>query len=205
MTSNPNKLSISNPWDREEREKEKELRRIHGRQWRDQQIGELSNLPNRNIQQEEQLRALKLEREFERRAQEAASDPFDDDDIEEGIQDRGHDVCNGIADNTENVYNSNRNELIIKKPNMATMNKNGLNESNVDSAEISPPSPPERGSSFAIMNNLRAKDFSKKMVSFHETPSATMVQQTNHMLTMTQPGHREDPNVSFLTPYYPAI
>lgn len=58
----------SNPWEREEREKEMEMRREQMRQWRDQQIVELSLLPSRTPQQEEQLKTLVLERDFERRA-----------------------------------------------------------------------------------------------------------------------------------------
>ncbi|XP_050336591.1 afadin isoform X3 [Bactrocera neohumeralis] len=60
----------TNPWEREEREKEVEIRREHIRQWREQQIAELSSLPQRTPQQEEQLKTLILERDFERRAQE---------------------------------------------------------------------------------------------------------------------------------------
>lgn len=58
----------SNPWEREEREKEQETRREQIRQWRDQQIAELSSI-SRTAQQEEQLKTLILERDFERRAQ----------------------------------------------------------------------------------------------------------------------------------------
>jgi afadin len=58
------------PWEREEREREHEIRREQIRQWRDQQIVELSLLPARSQQQEEQLKTLVLERDFERRAQE---------------------------------------------------------------------------------------------------------------------------------------
>jgi afadin len=65
-----NSNNNSNPWDREEREKEHEMRREQIRQWRDQQIVELSLLPARTPQQEEQLKTLVLERDFERRAQE---------------------------------------------------------------------------------------------------------------------------------------
>ncbi|XP_055378008.1 afadin isoform X4 [Condylostylus longicornis] len=60
----------ANPWEREEREKEHEMRREHIRQWRDHQISELSAITNRTPQQEEQLKTLVLERDFERRAQE---------------------------------------------------------------------------------------------------------------------------------------
>lgn len=58
-----------------------EARRIQARQWRDQQIQELGNLQQRTGQQEEQLRALRLEREFERRAQEAEQDDEDADKV----------------------------------------------------------------------------------------------------------------------------
>lgn len=61
----------SNPWEREEREKEQQVRREHVRHWRDLQINELSSQPHRTPIQEEQLKALVLERDFERRAQES--------------------------------------------------------------------------------------------------------------------------------------
>lgn len=57
-----------NPWEREEREKEHEARREHARHWRDQQIVELSLQNQRTQQQDEQLKTLVLERDFERRA-----------------------------------------------------------------------------------------------------------------------------------------
>ena len=67
-----------NPWEREEREKENEMRREHMRQWRDQQIVELSLVPSRSPQQEEQLKTLVLERDFERRAQEEENEEEND-------------------------------------------------------------------------------------------------------------------------------
>ncbi|XP_076674496.1 adherens junction formation factor afadin isoform X4 [Andrena cerasifolii] len=70
--------SATNPWQREEREKEQARRREAARQWRDQQIAELSALPHRTSQQEEQLRALQLERDFQKRAEEAANQQDDD-------------------------------------------------------------------------------------------------------------------------------
>ncbi|XP_070491229.1 afadin isoform X3 [Chironomus tepperi] len=68
----------SNPWEREEREKELEIRREQIRQWRDQQIVELSLQPSRTPQQEEQLKTLVLERDFERRAQEEENEEEND-------------------------------------------------------------------------------------------------------------------------------
>lgn len=62
--------SGGNPWEREEREKDLEMRREHIRQWREQQISELSQIVSRSPMQEEQLKTLILERDFERRAQE---------------------------------------------------------------------------------------------------------------------------------------
>ncbi|CAA9994017.1 unnamed protein product [Nesidiocoris tenuis] len=76
----------SNPWQREEKEREAERRRNAARHWRDQQINELLSLPNRNPQQEEHLRALKLEREFERRAEELEEEEEEDQEAAERVQ-----------------------------------------------------------------------------------------------------------------------
>ncbi|XP_025263264.1 uncharacterized protein LOC105253569 isoform X5 [Camponotus floridanus] len=70
--------SATNPWQREEREKEQARRREAARQWRDQQIAELSALTHRTQQQEEQLRALQLERDFQKRAEEVANQDDDE-------------------------------------------------------------------------------------------------------------------------------
>lgn len=72
------KNSSSNPWEREEREKENEVKREQMRHWRDQQIVELSLLPSRSPQQEEHLKTLVLERDFERRAQEDENEEEND-------------------------------------------------------------------------------------------------------------------------------
>lgn len=58
------------PWAREEQEKQAEMRREHVRAMREQQIKELISIPNRTQQQEDHLRVLQLEREFQRRAME---------------------------------------------------------------------------------------------------------------------------------------
>lgn len=76
-----------NPWEREEREKEQEIRREHSRMWRDQQIADLSSITNRNQQQEEQLKTLLLERDFERRAiEEQAEEENDEKYPKENVQ-----------------------------------------------------------------------------------------------------------------------
>lgn len=66
----PPKSFGTNPWEREEREKEHEMRREHARQWREYQIIELTNLQHRSQAQDEQLKTLILERDFERMAEE---------------------------------------------------------------------------------------------------------------------------------------
>lgn len=69
----------TNPWEREEREKEQLRRREAAKIWRDQQISELGALgANRTQSQEEQLRALRLEKEFERRAEEEEDEEEED-------------------------------------------------------------------------------------------------------------------------------
>lgn len=68
------------PWAREEQERQAEARREASRQWQEQQIRELQGLSQRTTQQDEQLRVLQLEREFQRRALEASE--MDDDDTE---------------------------------------------------------------------------------------------------------------------------
>nr|CAH7751362.1 unnamed protein product [Callosobruchus chinensis] len=69
------------PWQREEQERQQEARREAARQWQEQQIRELAALPRRTPHQEEQLRVLQLEREFQRRAAMEAAE-LDDDDTE---------------------------------------------------------------------------------------------------------------------------
>ncbi|XP_015126890.1 uncharacterized protein LOC107048295 isoform X2 [Diachasma alloeum] len=75
--------NATNPWQREEREKEQARRREAAKLWRDQQIAELSALMSRTPQQEEQLRALQLERDFQKRAEEVANQQDDDDESTE--------------------------------------------------------------------------------------------------------------------------
>lgn len=66
----PKSFVGTNPWEREEREKKQEMRREHARQWREYQIIELTNLQHRSQAQDEQLKTLILERDFERMAEE---------------------------------------------------------------------------------------------------------------------------------------
>ncbi|XP_075525931.1 adherens junction formation factor afadin [Dermacentor variabilis] len=67
-------VASPSPWEREEKEMRRLQRLEEMRQMRDEELQELESLPNRTSRQEERLKALRLEREFERRAQELAGD-----------------------------------------------------------------------------------------------------------------------------------
>ncbi|XP_016962425.3 afadin isoform X3 [Drosophila biarmipes] len=95
--------SGSNPWEREEREKDLEMRREHIRQWREQQISDLSQIISRSPMQEEQLKTLILERDFERRAQELQEQedqdqeqPYDKENVQELFRLAGSGQVNAI-------------------------------------------------------------------------------------------------------------
>lgn len=79
------KVLSPSPWEREEKEMRR-LQRLEGvRLARDEEVRELECLPERSARQEERLRTLRLEQEFERRAQEAVQthgDEEEDDDEE---------------------------------------------------------------------------------------------------------------------------
>ncbi|CAG0915142.1 unnamed protein product [Notodromas monacha] len=91
-------VSPKSPWEREAEEKEAERRAEAARLWRDEQIALLELLPSLNQRQEDQLKALRLEREFQRRAEEESRrratidedehEDDDDDDDEEQLEDR---------------------------------------------------------------------------------------------------------------------
>lgn len=93
----------TSPWEREEREKEVEIRREHIRHWREQQISDLSSVAQRTPQQDEQLKTLILERDFERRAQEM-EDP--EDESEPSYE----------KDNVQEVFRLNHQQNVIQTP-----------------------------------------------------------------------------------------
>lgn len=70
--------NVSGPWEREEREREQEIRREQVRQWRELQISDLSNISHRTQQQEEQLRTIVLERDFDKRVLEEEQEDDND-------------------------------------------------------------------------------------------------------------------------------
>ncbi|KAB7505955.1 hypothetical protein Anas_00438 [Armadillidium nasatum] len=82
---------IRGPWDRDEKEKYENRKREAARRWRDEQIATLENMGTKTPQEEERMNTLKLEREFQRRAEERLKgdedeeeDEDEDDDILEG-------------------------------------------------------------------------------------------------------------------------
>ncbi|KAL1476697.1 hypothetical protein MTO96_036320, partial [Rhipicephalus appendiculatus] len=79
----PAQVASPSPWEREEKEMRRLQRLEEMRQMRDEELQELESLPNRTSRQEERLRTLRLEREFERRAQELAGDDDDEEQVPE--------------------------------------------------------------------------------------------------------------------------
>ncbi|GFY73939.1 afadin [Trichonephila inaurata madagascariensis] len=77
-----NLLSPS-PWEREEKEKLHKQRQEEARRARDEEIRELESRPHLTPQQEDRLRALRLEQEFQRRAEELHGEEEEDDDEEQ--------------------------------------------------------------------------------------------------------------------------
>lgn len=78
----PSNLTSPSPWEREEKEKLHKQRLEEARRARDEEIMQLESIPYMSAKQEERLRTLRLEREFQRRAEELHGDEEDDDDDE---------------------------------------------------------------------------------------------------------------------------
>lgn len=201
------------PWAREEQERQQEARREASRQWQEQQIRELISLPYRTAQQEEQLRVLQLEKEFQRRAQEAAGE--DDDDTEKESP-TPHMMPQPVSSQTvistvPSATVSSRQEAtqppptsILKPggsnsqppPPVVTSNSRESHITNLPSpSEIIAPPPPERGSSFAVMS-MRSKEAVSKRVSFDTptTPNNVQLPQPTPNILPIEESTREDPN-----------
>ncbi|XP_054718595.1 afadin-like isoform X2 [Uloborus diversus] len=73
-------LMSPSPWEREEKEKMHKQRLEEARRARDDEIRELESRHHLTPQQEDRLRALRLEQEFQRRAEELHGEEEDDDD-----------------------------------------------------------------------------------------------------------------------------
>ncbi|XP_058809289.1 uncharacterized protein LOC131674567 [Phymastichus coffea] len=164
-------FSATNPWQREEREKEQARRREAARQWRDQQIAELSAMPRRTAQQDEQLRALQLERDFQKRAEEAANQQDDDEegnDLEsESTSQRVQDLLRTTtAQDRNSQLNSQRDPIGLSRT--STVNQSGRG----------PPMSPQAVTSQIQMTNV---------------PIHTVSSQQSSM-TNNYPGQNDAPN-----------
>ncbi|KAJ2939616.1 hypothetical protein O0L34_g14333 [Tuta absoluta] len=154
-----------NPWQREQRERQQEARVQANRQRRDAAIAHLVSLgASRTPVQNQQLRALQLERDFERRATQHDQDDavntefIDDDDINAVLQQETPPPAPAPAPSNppqppKSILKTNRTELT---------NGYSTNDTNQRSQPVShkrtypgasprPPPPPSRGSSFAAM------------------------------------------------------
>ncbi|XP_008193036.2 afadin isoform X6 [Tribolium castaneum] len=168
----PSTKTPRDPWAREEQERQAEARREASRQWQEQQIRELMALPQRTPQQEEQLRVLQLEREFQRRAMEAAEQ--DDDDTEKESP-------------SPSMSQPVQNPPPKQEPPPSILKPGAVNTQTQPPPEPVAPPPPERGSSFAVMS-MRAKENTKR-VSFDTSPP----QPPPNTLQLEETV-REDPN-----------
>jgi hypothetical protein len=176
------------PWAREEQERQAEARREASRQWQEQQIRELLSLPQRTPQQEEQLRVLQLEREFQRRAMEAAEQDDEDTEKESPSPSMSQPSAQSQlpAPTPVPVMKQETPPTSILKPGIANSAHNNIQ---IPPPEPVAPPPPERGSSFAVMS-MRAKENTKR-VSFDTSAATPQPPPTTLQLEETI---REDPN-----------
>ncbi|KAJ6640050.1 Afadin, partial [Pseudolycoriella hygida] len=211
----------SNPWEREEREKEQQLRREHVRHWRDLQISELSALQHRTPIQEEQLKALVLERDFERRVQESEEQEDSnsygkENSVEMRLTQGGHMAIAGTiptmkqADIKSIVPNTENNSEISSFPNYSAQHHGNIqpksilkhNNNRNDEANSSSPSSPSKqakSTSFAADDRLvtessishMARDLSN--LSFNNYDSKDINDQFEIVASPTQPVRQTTP------------
>ncbi|KAF5291704.1 hypothetical protein FQR65_LT11397 [Abscondita terminalis] len=173
-----NKGPARDPWAREEQERQAEVRREQARQWQEHQIRELLSLSHRSSQQEEQLRVLQLEREFQRRALEASEQ--DDEDTEEKESPSATPYTPQPVPGVTPSTPKQEIPASILKPGVS-------NNTPVLPPEPEAPPPPERGSSYVIMS-IHNKEGTKR-VTFNDTPPVSPPAN----LPLEDPP-REDPN-----------
>lgn len=184
-----NKGPARDPWAREEQERQAEVRREQARQWQEQQIRELLSLPHRTTQQEEQLRVLQLEREFQRRAMEAAEQ--DDEDTEEKESPSSTPYAQQQQPTPSAQQVSTPTSTKQEPPTSILKPGANINNTPVQLPEPEAPPPPERGSSYVIMS-LHNKEGTKR-VTFNDSSAASP--PSNLPIEETV---REDPNVSII-------
>nr|XP_006813997.1 PREDICTED: afadin [Saccoglossus kowalevskii] len=88
-SSSPVPPSSPSPWEREKKEKEKAAREMEMRRMIDGEIEHLEHIPDRTPDQEERLKTLKMEQQFQQRVLEmkAKQNDDDDDDSDKDIKD----------------------------------------------------------------------------------------------------------------------
>nr|XP_022907199.1 afadin isoform X2 [Onthophagus taurus] len=195
------KSSRGDPWAREEQERQAEIRREQARLFREQQIKELMSTPNRTQQQEEHLRVLQLERDFQRRALEEAEQEDDDTEKESPVP-SGSALNPPVVSTSSALTSSNVQQatsVVLPTPPQkqeppASILKPGVAQVNnyvpppIHQQEPQAPPPPERGSSYTVMS-MRNKEGTKR-VSFD---TSTAVPQPPQTLQLEET-IREDPN-----------
>ena len=85
----PNNATLSpSPWERAEKERQSKVKEEEITRLRDQEIEELEEKPYLNPEEQERLRRLRLDQEFERRVKEVSKDDDDEGDSDNDITDR---------------------------------------------------------------------------------------------------------------------
>ncbi|XP_045513952.1 afadin isoform X4 [Pieris brassicae] len=172
-----------NPWQREERERQAEARRAAARARRDHTVAQLLALgAARTPAQSQQLRALQLERDFERRATQHQTDeggngegsPEDESPPSEPLVERDSrlhaqypqfpapksilksntraETVNGFQTHSSSSEESRMSELSV---NVSSMSVSAVTTASGEPVAPVAPTPPERGSSFAVMATRR--------------------------------------------------
>nr|XP_032511319.1 uncharacterized protein LOC116765828 isoform X2 [Danaus plexippus plexippus] len=203
-----------NPWQREERERQAEARRAAARARRDAAIAQLVSLgASRTPVQNQQLRALQLERDFERRAtqhddvtggegggEEESPSPEPEPTKEAEREPRQpappksilksnprSDLTNGYTSHTTVPEESRVSEVSSSMSCLSVSGSVGAGQA---------PPPPERGSSFAVMAGRRTD------VSYSSHTALTTLSSHQHEPTAAPPpqspvGSTRDKRVSF--------
>ncbi|XP_069688876.1 afadin isoform X3 [Periplaneta americana] len=192
-------FNATNPWEREEREKEQQRRREAARAWRDQQISELSSLPQRTPQQEEQLRALKLEREFQRRAEECARQEEDEEGEEEQESvERVQGLLRMATQQQDDTDHSRNQQQNTRRPPIVDFQQNGRSSMLSPPKTLPKPQIPSVGTVDEKEKSRRVEELKRKQTevdSNREQDDWTMrrdeeVRQQHQHQGMQQPNHQ---------------
>ncbi|XP_047986370.1 uncharacterized protein LOC125226430 [Leguminivora glycinivorella] len=190
--SRPGAPAADNPWQREERERQQEQRRAQARTRRDAAIASLLAIGSaRTPAQNQQLRALQLEREFERRATQHAEDGAADA-VESDPEPEQPERAPAPPAPPKSILKTN-NTPRTDHTNGYAHDTSGATPGAAEAAEalgalaLAPP-PPERGSSFAVMaTRARALSPPHHAPQPHQPPPH---QHTPQYVVITRPPRR---------------